>query len=74
MICVRPTLALCLLLNLILKPGLVSEIEISMPKIPTCGSYFTPGMSMCSVIQMKDYQNYQMMSPEFDYPLLQIVS
>jgi len=42
--------ALCLLLVLILNPGLESDSETSRPKIPICGSYFTPGISICSLI------------------------
>jgi hypothetical protein len=45
-----PILTLCLLLFLIPKPGLANVIEIPKPKIPMWGSYFTPGMSMCSLI------------------------
>ena len=45
-----PTLALCLLRTLILNPGLVREMEISSPSIPTVGSYLTPGISICSRI------------------------
>ena len=49
-LCVTPTLALCLLRVLILKPGRVSLALTSNPKIPIFGSYFIPGMSMCSKI------------------------
>jgi len=45
-----PTLTLCLLLFLIPNPGLANANEIPRPKIPMCGSYFTPGMSICSLI------------------------
>gem|GEM_PF-6669680 len=48
--CVLPTLALCLLLLRIEYPGLVNVTDIPRPKIPICGSYFTSGMSMCSLI------------------------
>ena len=49
-LCNFPILDRCLLLNLILNPGLCNAIATSSPKIPILGSYFTPGISICSII------------------------
>jgi len=45
-----PILALCLLLSLILNPGLANVADTSKPRIPILGSYFIPGISLCSFI------------------------
>jgi len=33
-----------------LNPGLANDIDTSKPRIPILGSYFIPGMSICSFI------------------------
>ena len=46
-----PTIGIFRLLrNLILNPGLVRDAATSKPKIPILGSYFTSGISICSLI------------------------